>query len=452
MIDSKVSQITRVLRGEWHGDDCHVTGACIDTRALREGQLFFALGGTQRDGHEFVSQAAQSGAAAAVVERHLENVDLPQIVVSDVRLALGHLAAWWRAQLTDTRFIALTGSNGKTTVKEMLHQILKGVGSTCATQGNFNNDLGLPLTLLRVGRDHQFAVLEMGASQFGEIEYLTQLAKPDVALVNNAGPAHLEGFKDISGVARGKGEIYNGLGDGGVAIINADDMHADYWRSLCADKATVSFGLENSADVQGQWSSQTKTLNLQIGGDRLDAGTALVKLALTGRHNARNAVAAAAVALAAGADLHAVEKGLAKSRPVAGRTVPMTARGGFYLIDDTYNANPASLMAGIDVALDMQRPVWLALGDLAELGDNSETVHAQLGEQIQQRGVVRLFTLGEHSKNSAQRFGEGAESFDAPEDLARHIESSATRDVVLLVKGSRSSRMERVVRLLSEES
>ncbi|EDY85709.1 UDP-N-acetylmuramoylalanyl-D-glutamyl-2,6-diaminopimelate--D-alanyl-D-alanyl ligase [gamma proteobacterium HTCC5015] len=452
MIDSKLSQITRVLRGEWHGDDCHVKGACIDTRALQKGQLFFALSGTQRDGHEFVAQAAEAGASAAVVERYLEDVDLPQCVVSDARLALGHLAAWWRAQLNETRFVALTGSNGKTTVKEMLKQILSAVGSTCATQGNFNNDLGLPLTLLRVGREHQFAVLEMGASQFGEIEYLTQVAKPDVALVNNAGPAHLDGFKDISGVARGKGEIYNGLGEKGIAIINADDIHADYWRSLCADKTVVSFGLENSADVQGQWSSQTKTLNLQVGGDKLDSGSVLIKLPLSGRHNARNAVAAAAVALAAGVDLDAVEKGLSKVRPVAGRMVPMTARGGFYLIDDTYNANPASLMAGIDVALDMQRPVWLALGDLAELGDNSETVHAQLGEQVQQRGVQRLFTLGEQSKNAAERFGEGAAAFDSPEALAQQIETLATRDVVLLVKGSRSSRMERVVRLLSEES
>ncbi|MGM0563633.1 MAG: UDP-N-acetylmuramoyl-tripeptide--D-alanyl-D-alanine ligase [Pseudomonadota bacterium] len=451
MIDGKVSQITRVMRGEWHGDDCRVAGVSIDTRSLSPGQLFFALPGGERDGHEFVAQAAQSGASAAVVERFLETVDLPQIVVRDARLALGHLAAWWRAQL-EVHLVALTGSNGKTTVKEMLHSILRQAGDTSATRGNLNNDLGVPLTLLKIGRRDRFAVVEMGANHFGEIEYLTQLARPDVALINNAGPAHLEGFKDISGVARAKGEIYNGLSEGGVAIINADDAHADYWRSLCADKATVTFGLEQNADVQGQWEAEESKLTIRVSEDKLPAGQVTVVMAFSGRHNACNALAATAAALASGVSLEQVASGLESASPVDGRLAQKLARRGFCLMDDSYNANPASLTAGVEAALEMGRPVWLALGDLAELGERSEAVHAELGEEMRQMGVERLFTLGDHSRRAAEVFGERAAAFDSAEALAESIEALATQDVVLLVKGSRSSRMERVVDLLSEEA
>ena len=303
MIQMNIQMLADVLRGNLIAkhSDIEVHGASIDARNLESGALFFALQGENTDGHVFLGQALAAGASAAVVERHIEDSELPQIVVNNARQALGQLAAWWRTQLS-CKIIAVTGSNGKTTVKEMLAAILSQSGKTLATQGNFNNDLGMPLTLLRISKAHEYAVLEMGANHFGEVEYMTHIAKPDVALVNNAGPAHLEGFGDISGVARAKGEIYSGLTDQGVAVINADDAKADVWRSLCADKVTNTFALDSSADVTGVWSA----LDHQLVINAQDKNVS-VQMNLLGRHNALNALAASASALAAGVDLAALK-------------------------------------------------------------------------------------------------------------------------------------------------
>lgn len=448
MIEVRLNQLIQVLRGELVGADAAVNGVSIDTRSLQPGQLFFAIKGENSDGHAYLEQAKAAGASAAVVEHRVENIELPQLIVGNCRLALGQLAAWWRAQLS-CKVVALTGSNGKTTVKEMLAAILALEGKTLATRGNLNNDLGMPLTLLSVGREHEFAVLEMGANNPGEIEYLTHIVRPDVALVNNAGPAHLEGFGDLRGVARAKGEIYSGLSANGVAIINADDEFADYWRSICADKRSMNFGLERPVEIQGRWQAATSTLSIQT-----PAAVGEAVLQLLGRHNASNALAAATTALAAGASFEHVLQGLASVQVVGGRLQRRQARAGFTVIDDSYNANPASLLAGAGVAAEMagdSGAAWLAMGDLGELGPDSEEIHKSLGNELRQQGIQRLFTLGTQSAQTAEVFGEGGLACDSVQALADAVEASAGPEVVLLVKGSRTSRMERVVHALCEE-
>ena len=447
MIQVHTQALAGILHGELIGADVEACGASIDARSLQPRALFFALQGEQSDGHIYLAQALAAGASAAIVERHIVDSELPQIVVKSARQALGQLAAWWRTQLA-CKIVAVTGSNGKTTVKEMLACILSQAGKTLATAGNFNNDLGMPLTLLRIAKDHDYAVLEMGANHFGEVEYMTHIAKPDIALVNNAGPAHLEGFGDISGVARAKGEIYSGLNNQGVAVINADDAKADVWRSLCADKITSTFALEASADVAGVWSALDNQLVISAHG----ASTA-VQMNLLGRHNALNALAAAAAALAAGVGLAAVKVGLENVQAVAGRLQLSSPRRGLQLIDDSYNANPASLLAGAEVAVELcPDQAWLVLGDLGELAGDPAQVHAELGGQLKNAGISRLFTLGTYSAHAAEVFNQGALSFDSLSELLDALEQALAdvgSNVTLLVKGSRSSRMERVIQALS---
>lgn len=445
MIQINTLALAEVLRGELLGADVDICGASIDARSLQSGNLFFALQGEHSDGHVYLGQALAAGASAAIVERHIVDSELPQIIVNNARQALGQLAAWWRTQLS-CKIAAVTGSNGKTTVKEMLAAILSQSGKTLATEGNFNNDLGMPLTLLRIAKDHDYAVLEMGANHFGEVEYMTHIAKPDVALVNNAGPAHLEGFGDVSGVARAKGEIYSGLNNKGVAIINADDAKADVWRSLCADKVTSTFALESTADVTGIWSALDNKLMINAQDKSVS-----VQMHLLGRHNALNALAATAAALAAGVDLAEVKVGLENVQAVAGRLKLSIPRAGLQLIDDSYNANPASLLAGAQVAVDMSgNEAWLVLGDLGELAGDPAQVHADLGAKLKKMGITRLFTLGTYSAHAARVFNQGALSFTSIDELLIALNSALTEgDITLLVKGSRSSRMERVVAALS---
>lgn len=450
MIEVHLQQVTELLHGELRGDaavNCH--GAVIDTRAIAGGELFFALAGERVDGHDYLEAADSAGASAAIVERFVEGLGLPQIKVSNVRQALGQLAAWWRTQLSG-KVLAITGSNGKTTVKEMLAAILSQRGKTVATKGNYNNDLGMPLTLLSVDRDCDYAVLEMGANHFGEIEYMTFIAKPDVAMVNNAGPAHLEGFGDISGVARAKGEIYSGLNENGVAIINADDAKSDTWRSLCADKQVSSFAMDAAADITGVWSAMDQELLISYADQQV-----AVKLNVLGKHNAMNGLAASASALAAGASLNDVKAGLESVQAVDGRLKLIECQPGLQLIDDSYNANPASLLAGVDVAVNTAvGQAWLALGDLGELGANAEQVHADLGEQLKQRGIARLFTLGTYSAHTAKVFNDGAAAFSECDALVAAVQQSLEQalqnqePITLLVKGSRSAQMERVVKAL----
>ncbi len=427
------------------GDDAIFAAVGADSRHLPAEALFVALSGPNFDGHDFVAAAHQRGARAALVSRWVTD-PLPQLRVSDTRLALGRLAAAGRARFTGP-LIALTGSNGKTTLKEMLAAILRQRGPTLATEGNLNNDIGVPLTLLRLNADHAHAVIEMGANHHGEIAYLTGLARPDVAIVNNAGPCHLEGFGDVAGVARAKGEIFQGLGSAGVAIVNRDDPYADYWARLNPGRRIVDFGLDRPAAVSA------RILDAPINHFRLTApaGETEVRLPLPGRHNIRNALAAAAGALAAGATLDDIRRGLESLRDVGGRLQRLRGRHGGTVIHDAYNANPASLAAALHTVGAGPDPKWLVLGDMRELGPAADELHARSGQEARSAGFERLYALGEHSRAAAAAFGKGSQHFADVEsllaELHRGFESGAEPPVVL-VKGSRGMRMERVVAAL----
>ncbi|MBK8533911.1 MAG: UDP-N-acetylmuramoyl-tripeptide--D-alanyl-D-alanine ligase [Candidatus Competibacteraceae bacterium] len=437
-------EAARLLDGERVGGDAAFSTVGIDSRTLPTGALFVALTGPNFDGHNFVAAARQRGAVAALVSREVAD-PLPQLRVADTRLALGQLAAAWRSHFTGP-LIALTGSNGKTTLKEMIAAILRVRGATLATEGNLNNDLGVPLTLLRLGAEHRYAVIEMGANHHGEIAYLTGLTQPDVAIINNAGPCHLDGFGDVPGVARGKGEIFRGLGSGGVAIINHDDGYADYWTGLNPGRRIVSFGLDQPATVSGQLlDPASNRFRLIAPGGEID-----ITLPLPGRHNVRNALAAAAAALTVGATLADIRQGLETLRDVGGRMQRLHGRYGGAVIHDAYNANPASLAAALATVGAEPGRKWLVLGDMLELGPTADDLHAQAGREAQIAGFERLYALGEHSRAAAAAFAEGGDHYADVDRLITALshDVQSTYPSVVLIKGSRGSRMERVVAAL----
>lgn len=451
-----LSQLATVTDGRLIGIDTSFAAVSIDSRTLVEGELFIALTGPNFDGHAFVAAAEQRGAVALLVEREVES-QLPQVVVSDTRHALGQLASAWRSRYR-IPLIAVTGSNGKTTVKEMLASILaQSVGNAhgvLATSGNLNNDLGVPLTLMRLNSGHRYAVIEMGANHFGEIRYLTNLTQPTVALINNAGPAHLEGFGDIEGVANAKGEIFEGLGEEGVAVFNADDRYVEVWRGLCTGKTTRTFGISEAADVAAtelQLGECGYRFKLNVDNESID-----VALQLAGRHNVMNALAAATAALAAGATLQAVRDGLQAVVGVKGRLQLRTGGGGVTVIDDTYNANPASLQAALDVLNDARDgKKILALGDMGELGDQAQALHTQMGRQASAARIDRIFTVGQLARHAADAFGDAAHHFTSQQALIAELRrtlAAADGGVTVLVKGSRTMQMERVVAALLDSN
>ena len=429
-----------------YSGDVRFYGLGTDSRNIQAGQLFVALKGPNFDGHAFVRAALEQGASAVLTE-HCLPISIPQLRVSDTLLALGHLSKAWRARFTLPVF-ALTGSNGKTTVKEMLAAIFRQYGKVLATQGNLNNQIGVPLMLARLSAEYDFAVFELGANHVGEIAYLTALVKPDIALINNAGPAHLEGFGDLDGVARAKGEIYQGLGADGIALINADDDYATYWRELNTERRIIDFGFHPEAAVRGEVLPTTSgnQLRIWLGEEYID-----MALNIPGEHNQRNALAAAAAAWAAGLSSNLIQAGLQTVRSVQGRMQMLAGVHGCTLINDTYNANPGSLLAGLR-ALPAASERWLVLGDMAELGATANAIHAQAGRDIQTSGVSRLFTFGELSRNTSQAFGAGGAHFTTLPELVDALRSellSMTRPApIILVKGSRSMQMERVVEML----
>jgi UDP-N-acetylmuramoyl-tripeptide--D-alanyl-D-alanine ligase len=450
MIRMTLSEAARVLEAKYAGRDTGFAGVSTDSRALERDNLFVALHGPHFDGHAFLDQAMQRGAAAALVDRAVETA-LPNVRVQDTRTGLGQLAAAWRARHT-MPLVAVTGSNGKTTVKEMIAAILGQRGSLLVTQGNLNNDIGVPLTLLRLERTHRHAVIEMGANHPGEISYLTRITRPTVALITNAGPAHLEGFGSIEGVARAKGEIYQGLSMDGIAVINSDDVYAPLWRELADVHRMITFGLQVPADVRAEWRQESSGSVLQLSSP---VGMTEVKLSLPGRHNVMNALAAAAAALAAGAVLSDIKKGLEAMRPVHGRLERTTGLGGAELIDDTYNANPASLQAALDVLAACATRKWLVLGDMGELGEGAAALHEQAGEWARAAGVEALYATGELSRHAARTFGAGAEHFANHAALIAALTGRLGREnggVTILVKGSRSAHMEEVVAALGRSA
>jgi UDP-N-acetylmuramoyl-tripeptide--D-alanyl-D-alanine ligase len=443
MMAMQLLQAAEVLAGRCVSTDAAFRGVSTDTRQLQSGNLFVALQGMDHDGHDYLDAAHARGAAAALVSR-IRKAPLPLLEVADTRRALGQLAAYWRAQFT-LPVVAITGSNGKTTVRSMTHAILACTGRTLATQGNLNNDIGLPLTLFRLSPQDRYAVLEMGANHPGEIDYLADIARPGIAVVTNAGPAHLEGFGDIEGVARAKGEVFTRLGPEGVALINADDHYAPLWRELAAHCRIVEFGLQAEADVHARWQGGTEgstvTLFTPWGDTEFD-------LPLPGRHNVMNALAASAAALAAGAALDAVRQGLSTLSPVTGRFTLHRLPNAITVIDDTYNANPGSLQAAIESLTMADGETWLVLGDMAELGPEALELHREAGQRARASGVDRLYALGELSRAAAEAFGGNAATFDSLEDLLAALNDGLHDGVHVLVKGSRRMRMERVVEAL----
>jgi UDP-N-acetylmuramoyl-tripeptide--D-alanyl-D-alanine ligase len=437
--------------GRLQGEDRRFTSVGTDSRADCSGQLFIALRGERFDGHAYVAAARDGGAVAAMVDHPLP-IDIPQWIVDDTRLALGRLAAAWRRRFSG-RVVAITGSNGKTTVKEMVAAILGQVGQVRATRGNLNNDIGMPLTLLSA-RDEDFLVLEMGANHRGEIGYMTDIARPDVALITNAGRAHLEGFGSVDGVAHGKGEIARGLPAEGVFVFGADSPYAGLWHNLAAGRQVLSFALDADADlcadsaaIEVEWTDAGFRTRLAARhGEQIIPMT----LRLAGEHNARNALAAAATALALGVDSGAIAGGLATLEPVKGRLCPRRC-GAAGVIDDTYNANPDSIAAAIRVLAGLSGRHWLILGDLAELGPEAEGLHREVGEMARIGGVDRLFSVGTLSEAATQAFGDSARHFAEQEDLIRALRAEISPGDRILIKGSRSARMERIVEALCVE-
>ncbi|GGO82533.1 UDP-N-acetylmuramoyl-tripeptide--D-alanyl-D-alanine ligase [Marinobacterium nitratireducens] len=442
-----LAKLVPVLEARLEGTDLDVEGVSTDTRQIGPGDLFVALRGERFDAHDFVAEAQRQGAVAAVVD-HALPLELPQLVVADTRIALGRLAQHHRGRFTGT-LVAVTGSSGKTSVKEMLASIFAGAGSTLATRGNFNNDIGVPLTLFRLEPQHRYAVIEMGASGPGEIDYVTRLASPDVAILNNAMGAHLEGFGSLEGVVRAKGEIFNGLGPDGTAVVNADDPHAQVWLAQLVGRRVLRFGLERD-DVEVTARHLHRQDNGCYGFDLAIVDDSVpVRLQVLGRHNVANALAAAAAAFAAGMTPLQIADGLGRFEAVPGRMRPLAGPAGCRLIDDSYNANPGSVRAAIDMLADMPGARALVLGDMAELGADSAEQHAGIGRHAAERGIEHLFGLGRLSAEAVKAFnaagGRDAMAFHDREQLINHLKGLLHDDLTLLVKGSRSAAMEKVI-------
>jgi UDP-N-acetylmuramoyl-tripeptide--D-alanyl-D-alanine ligase len=441
----QLSECARVLGVTGALPELTLSGISTDSRRIGAGELFVALKGENFDGHDYAQAAVRAGAAAVLVARALPDLTIPQLVVADPLIALGQLARAWR-QRSSARAVAITGSNGKTTVKEMLAAILRAhadQASVLATEGNLNNAIGLPMMLLRLTAQHRYAVLEMGMNHRGEIDYLTRIARPDVALVNNAQRAHIGELGSQQAIAEAKGEIFAGLHEQGIAVINADDRYADYWYGLNARRPVLTFGLSERAAVRA---TQNGTLTLQT-----PAGLLQVNLKVPGDHNARNAAAATAAALALGIPPPAIVAGLNGFEGVKGRLQLRPGARGSTLIDDTYNANPDSTKAAIRVLAAHPGRRFLVLGDMGELGAFAREAHAEVGTCARNSQIDQLFALGKYAQETAAAFGDDGMHFNDLEPLVAALLRELDDDVTVLVKGSRFMRMERVIERLAAQ-
>lgn len=446
MIPLNLSELAVATAGRLCGADVTVTRLDSDSRKMAPGSLFVALRGERFDGHDFAEKAIEGGASALLVERELP-FPIPQLVVENTQKAMGRIGALVRDRVNPIS-VALTGSNGKTSVKEMVAAVLTQRHQVLYTAGNFNNEIGVPLTLLRLEAQHEYGVFELGANHKGEIDYTSSLVRPLVSLVNNVGSAHLEGFGSEAGVAEAKSEIYLHLAAEGTGVVNADDKYADVMLAKLKGKKVLKFGLGNNADVTAREVSSDA-----FGRHRFllchNGSHVQVELPLAGRHQVHNALATASICIALGISLDEVASGLKTLVPVKGRMVPISL-GRITVVDDTYNANPNSVGVAIDWLKEINANRILVLGDLGELGDNAALLHAGLGERAKQAGLDGLFCLGQLSRHTSQAFGsEHFEQLDAlVQTLISHI-NGINGDVVLLVKGSRSAAMERVVEALT---
>ena len=448
MISVTLSQLTDILNGELQGADITLDAVTTDTRKLTPGCLFVALKGERFDAHDFADQAKAGGAGALLVSRPLD-IDLPQLIVKDTRLAFGELAAWVRQQVP-ARVVALTGSSGKTSVKEMTAAILSQCGNTLYTAGNLNNDIGVPMTLLRLTPEYDYAVIELGANHQGEIAWTVSLTRPEAALVNNLAAAHLEGFGSLAGVAKAKGEIFTGLPENGIAIMNADNNDWLNWQSVIGSRKVWRFS-PNAAN------SDFTATNIHVTSHGTEftlqtpTGSVDVLLPLPGRHNIANALAAAALSMSVGATLDAIKAGLANLKAVPGRLFPVQLAENQLLLDDSYNANVGSMTAAVQVLAEMPGYRMLVVGDMAELGAESEACHVQVGEAAKAAGIDRVLSVGKQSQAISTASGVGEHFADKTALIARLKSLIVEQQVItILVKGSRSAAMEEVVRALQE--
>ena len=440
MIHMHLSQAAALLQCDAPLRDVAFKGITSDSRQIAPGMLFAALSGHQVDGHDYMQQAVDRGAVAVLVSRSV-STSLPVLLVADVLAALGALAGYWRGECS-AKVIGITGSNGKTTVKEMVASILRQNGTVLATKGNFNNELGLPLTVFQLDRSHDYAVLEMGASNPGDIAYLAGIARPEIGLITNIGPAHLQGFINIEGVARAKGELFAALPAQGAAIVNAAEPWVELWKSLNKAGRVYCFNGEGENSIRLRHKADEVLVTTQ-------AGEFSLQLPLPGQHNLTNAMAATAVCLALDISLENIKAGLETVLPVPGRLSLKRASAGWTVIDDTYNANPASLYAALQVLTNQNGEPWLVMGDMKELGANSRKMHAEMGDAARSLGVKRLFALGEASTAAVDAFGDQAFHFNNRDGLIDALRSELRPGVACLVKGSRSMGMEHVVAAIS---
>jgi UDP-N-acetylmuramoyl-tripeptide--D-alanyl-D-alanine ligase len=450
-------ELAQATGGRPCGDDVRCTGVSTDTRSIAPGELFIALCGPRFDGNDFIAEAKRRGAAAVLVSKESDGGHgLPAVFVDDTLVALGRLASWWRKRFA-IPVVAVTGSNGKTTVKEMIARILSALGPGVVTRGNLNNEIGVPLTLLGLRSEHRYAVIEMGARGPGDIAWLSGLAQPNVAVVTNAAPAHLAGFGDIAGVARAKGEIFSGLPEDGVAVINEDDARVGLWRVMADGRRIVSFGIRQPADV----SARALEAN-DAPGCSFDLcmphGRARVALRVPGRHNVMNALAAAAAAHGVGATIEQIAAGLEAMNGVPRRLQLRPGIHGSRIIDDTYNANPGSVKAALEVlaACGREGEKILVLGDMGELGNAAQALHEQIGRQARVVGVSSIHALGELAFVAAGTFGPGSHHYPDREALIKGVrdalrERAGAGSVTVLVKGSRFMRMELVADALAAD-
>lgn len=449
MISLTLLSIANAINGQLVGNDLSIDNITTDTRSLNKGDLFLALKGPNFDGHKFIKQAEDSGCTALIVDHKVDS-PLSQIIVKDTHQALGQVAALVK-KIVNPKTVAITGSSGKTTVKEMTTAILSRIGKVLATNGNFNNDIGVPLTLLRLEESHDFAVVELGANHMGEIAYTTELTKPDVAIINNIAAAHLEGFGSLCGVARAKGEIFEGLSDGGVALYNQDCKFSDKWQWRLKDKTVRRFSCVSESDcyssnvILDDRGCASFTLNTHI-------GNTFIELTVPGKHNVCNAVAAAVIAIEFNASLDDIRLGLAEMKPVNGRLNIHQLTENLRLIDDTYNANVESIKAATDLLSSYPGKRILILGDMGELGADARSYHQEVGEYARDCKIEHLLTVGVLSQVTTDAFNKskGASShFSSKESLVEAIHPllmNEEQQISILIKGSRSAHMEQVVK------
>lgn len=451
MIPLNIEQIRTIVNGESFNiqhDESTVAFICTDSRKITKQSLFIALVGEHFDGHAFALQAIKDGAVAVMVNHKIEDNSIPQIVVKDTRLALGLIAGYIRNQ-SHAKIVALTGSSGKTSVKEMTATILQNCGTTLYTQGNYNNDIGVPLTLLRLTKEDQFAVIELGANHIGEIAYTTQLVHPQTALINNIAEAHIEGFGSLEGVATAKGEIFEGLTKDGIAIINLDSC-SDKWFEQLTDKTVWTFSLENP--LANFYASHIKMADVTTFKLHTPFGECEIQLPLIGLHNVSNAIAASALAISVGASLDRIQQGLSTLKPVKGRLFPIKLNQNQLILDDTYNANVGSMSAAINVLANQSGYKVLVVGDMAELGQDAQKYHQQIGELAKQQKLDCVVSVGQLSQFVSQS-SEVGHHFNDKQEATNYIITLLRQypNLTMLVKGSRSAKMEDVIEQIKQQ-